>query len=363
MNVNKNGKKIGLLILVIFSLSLVLNTNNVSAGWNWVEWDGYVYNDWGYVQANVTVRLKYGSTTLDTDVTISSGYYFIRAYIDNSKRYTLKASKANWTSQQYDNLIGRPEGSGPWRYYFNLDYVVTWAVVVGIRLYANFEPEAFSDNDADAWNTQLTNETGLDFDHVTVLKNSAATRSAINTSLSLMVSGADGGDILAFIFSGKGYSNETNWSLSAYDAVEEGEDGYLFDTELATIMKDSIAERVFFFFDCCNASGMRYELAELDNSETFFLSAATYDGQPSFDHVEEEFRCWTQCFLNYAWNGEVYEGSITADFFDICGTALSGYIYYDIMEFANYDYSKQQPQRYNYYGEGFCLSKEGISPQ
>lgn len=225
----------------------------------------------------------------------------------------------------------------------------------------------FSDNDADAWNEQLTDENGVDFDHVTVLKNNAAKEKAIKDALTTMVSGADGGDILAFIFSGKGHYNqsENSWALAAHDATsgDNGEDGDLYDEELATIMGDSIAERVFFFFDCCNASGMSYELAELNNSDTFFLATATAVNQPSFQDEDAHLRCWTQCFLNYAWNGDEpngYEGSITADFNDIYIAALQGYILYAGTHVPLYDYSIQNPQKWNFYGEGFCLSKEGI---
>ncbi len=150
MNVKKNGKINVLLILVILTLSLIPITNYVSARYNWVEWDGFVYNDWGNGTAGVTVRLKYGSTTLDSDVTGSNGYYYIKEYVDNAYRYTLTASmNSNWTTQQYDNLIGRPEGSGPWRYNFDLYYVVKWAVIVGIEDYYPLGNAQFSDNDAD----------------------------------------------------------------------------------------------------------------------------------------------------------------------------------------------------------------------
>ncbi len=209
----------------------------------------------------------------------------------------------------------------------------------------------------------------MDFDHVTVLKDGAAIEKSIKSSLTTMVTGADGGDIIAFIFSGHGHYNSSisSYALAAHDATsgDDGEDGDLYDTELASIMENSIAERVFFFFDCCFAIGMKDELDDLDNANTFFLAAASDSYQSSFYDEIADLRCWTQCFLHYSWNGDSpgFEGSITADFFNVWGIAFNGYTYYDYMEVVQYDNAEQTPQLWNPYGSGFCLSKYGISPQ
>ncbi len=345
---------------------LVGSIDTTFAFFNWVEYEGYVHDDWG-TRSGVKVYLKDGSTVLDTDLTDGYGYFYIKEYVESSKHYTLKAKvlgNNNFTMDEC-TVLGRSTGE-PWPHNLTVQFVTTHALIVGIETYENYLPETYADNDADAWYQQFTDESGLDFDNVTLLKNSAATKSTINSSLSAVVSEADGGDIIAFIFSGKGYSNDTNWALAAYDAYGEGEEGYLADTELAAIMEDSLAERVFFFFDCCNASGMRYELADLDNSDTFFIAASTTDNQESeYDNTEDlELRCWTQCFLNYAWNAAApqgYGGSISEDFFNICGTAIFGYTQYDLGGIDYYDYSTQTPQRYDYYNGDFCLSKSGIT--
>lgn len=382
MNVNKNGKKIGLLILVIFSLSLVLNSNNVSAGWNWVEWDGYVYNDSGYVQANVTVRLKYGSTTLDSDVTTSSGYYFIRAYIDNSKRYTLKASKANWTSQQYDNLIGRPEGSGPWRYYFNLYYVETWAVIVGIETYsvsATWPNLVSPEKDADDWFKHLTNSSGLNFDYVKQYEDEEAgiigkaNENNIKSELNYVASNADGGDIIAFIFSGHG-DNVGTYSLCMWDADngQGGEDGFLNTTELANIFDNCKAERIFFFFDSCHSYGMRNGLDELSIKNHIFLTAAAGDAQIAYEDDDHNNGCWTYCFLEYTWQGPErqygqpigFNYYIDANIPDILVEAYTIHNLYANQNPPPYYYNPAtQPQIWNPTSKDFYLSKYMINLQ
>ncbi|MHA1223057.1 MAG: caspase family protein [Candidatus Heimdallarchaeaceae archaeon] len=367
MKLINNGNQMVLVIFVILTMSLLPYTKPTSAFYNWVEWDGYVYDDFGRAKSGVIVRLKYGSTTLDSDVTDGNGYYYIKEYADNSNRYTLKASYlSNWTTQEYTNLIGRPEAGGPWRYNFNLDYSDTWALIVGIESYEILTQEKYSDNDADEWNDHLSNSSGLDFNHITVLKNSDAVESSIKSSLENIVSNADEGDIIAFIFSGKGYYNDydDSYALAAYDALsgDNDEDGDLYDEELTSIINDSIAARVFFFFDCCYAFGMKSALEDLDNEDTFYFSVSADDIDESYYDEDADLRCWTQCFLYYSWladSPQGYDSSITTDLDDIHDTAVLGYNYY-LHQSVDYYNSTQTPKDWNPYGNGFCLSAEGL---
>ncbi|MCE7738887.1 MAG: hypothetical protein KAU62_15590 [Candidatus Heimdallarchaeota archaeon] len=122
MKVNKNVKTIGLLILVIFSLSSVLNTNNVSAFWNWVEWNGTITYEEGNL-SGATVKLKKGSITLDTYITEGDGYYGFREYVSTTDYLTLHVSKTDYTSESV-HVLARDIGE-PWIYDFTLYYVVT----------------------------------------------------------------------------------------------------------------------------------------------------------------------------------------------------------------------------------------------
>ncbi|MCG3257496.1 MAG: hypothetical protein KAU62_15445 [Candidatus Heimdallarchaeota archaeon] len=70
-------------------------------------------------------------------------------------------------------------------------------------------------------------------------------------------------------------------------------------------------------------------------------------------------------FLHYSWNGNPsehgYAGSITADFDYIFIDAWWWYNHY--VGSVNYYNANQTPTRWNDYGNGFCLSIEGITPQ
>jgi len=361
MKIRKNGKIIGLLIIVLFSLSLTLNTNKVSAFYNWIEWEGYVIDEGNTPISGATVRLKKGSITLDTDITAGNGYYFIREYVDTTDYLKLHVSKTDYTSTSI-HVLARDIGE-PWRYDFTINYVETWAVIVGIRDYQYLYDLDFCDNDADDWNSHLNNPSGLDFDHVSLYKNTAAYESVIKSALTSMVTDADGGDIIAFIFSGHGHDDDggSDYSLSMWDSGEGlyyEEDGDLYDTELAAILENSIAARIFLFFDSCYSYGMKYELDNMDNSDTVFLAAAADDDETAYEDWDNDNGCWTQCFLNYAWK-YYYSGSTTLSFNTIFNKAVWAYNYIYLGS-VNYYNDNQNPVKWNNYGSSFCLSKEGL---
>ncbi|MHA1465673.1 MAG: caspase family protein, partial [Candidatus Heimdallarchaeaceae archaeon] len=283
MKIKKNGKIIGLLIIVLFSLSLTLKTNNVSAFYNWVEWEGVVTGDWGNLLNGATVKLKRGSTTLETTITEDGGKYEIREYVDTTDYLTLHVSKADYTSTSI-HVLSRDMGE-PWPHDFTIYYVVTYAVIVGLNTYDDnsFNNLLYCENDADDWNVHLSNSSGLDFDYIkqyedsTTDHNGQATEKRVTDALSDVVADADGGDIIAFIFSGHGDDGSGDeYSLCMWDAEngQEGKDGYLNHTELADIFDGCEAERIFFFFDCCHSYGMKNALAEHTISDNYFIAAA-----------------------------------------------------------------------------------------
>lgn len=374
MKIKKNGKIIALLIIVLFSLSLTLNTNNVSAFYNWVEWKGTITNEWGssHKVSGATVKLKRGSTTLDTDITEGDGKYFIREYVDTTDYLTLHVSKANYTSTSI-HVLARDIGE-PWVYDFTINYVETYAVIVGLNTYDDdsFDNLLYCENDVDDWNVHLSNSTGLDFDYIKQYEDSTsdhdgqATEKRVTDALSDVVADADGGDIIAFIFSGHGDDGSGDeYSLCMWDAEngQYGKDGYLNHTELADIFDGCKVERIFLFFDCCHSYGMKTALAEHTISDNYFIAAAADTSQHAYEDHTKYNGCWTYCFLEYAWQ-TVKHSSINTSFDDIFN---EGYLRYRYL--STYptpipdDYNANTyPKKTNGYGEDFCLSKYGINP-
>jgi len=374
MKIKKNRKIIGLVILTTFSLSLVPNMNNVSAFYNWVEWEGTVTNEWGnnYPVSGATVRLKRGSTTLDTDITDGNGYYFIREYVDTIDYLTLHVSKTNYTSTSI-HVLARDIGE-PWEYDFTINYVKTYAVIVGLNTYDDnsFDNLLYCENDADDWNDHLSNSTGLNFDNIEQYEDSTsdhdgqATEKTVTDALSDVVADTDGGDIIAFIFSGHGDDGSGDeYSLCMWDAEngQNGEDGYLNHTELADIFDGCKAERIFFFFDSCHSYGMKNALENHIISDNYLIAAAANEAETAYEDHTNENGCWTHCFLEYAWYID-NNYSINTSFDDIF---YDGYVRYRYLSIYPTpipdDYNDNTyPKKTNGYGEDFCLSKYGITP-
>ena len=365
MKIKKTGKIIALLIIVLFSLSLTLKTNNVSAFYNWVEWEGTVTDDWGNTVSGATVKLKRGSTTLETTITDGYGEYEIREYVDTQDYLTLHVSKADHSTESV-HVLSRDMGD-PWPHDFTIYYVEKWAVIVGIDIYVNTSDLDFCENDAEVWHDELTSSNGFDFDHVSMYQDSGsgcngrAEEKIVKGALIDMVNGADAGDIIVFIFAGHGKEvSESSHVLAMwdYDDGRDGEDGYLYDTELMDILDDSIAERVFLFFDCCYGSKFEADIDALSNEDQFFLSGADQQDDVWVDDINEH-GCWTQCFLNEAW-ADVYSISITMGFDEIHDIGIECYDDHEEYNHEHYD-ANQHPTGVNFYGIHFCLSKAGIT--
>ncbi len=344
---------------------LVVNIDSSFAIYNWVEYEGYVYDDDGGKLQGATVWLYIEDTTtdVDSDITDSNGYYYIKEYVDATDRFDLTAEvNDNWTDYTYDSVLGRAEAE-PWRYDFNLYFVETYALIVGINVYEELDELDYCVNDANAWYNHLTDSSGLDFDDVVKKTNSQAEESEIKDELTTMVSKADQGDIIAFIFSGHGWDDDdgSNYSLSMYDSDSgnNGEDGELYDDELAEILQDSEAERIFLFFDSCHSYGMKEDLDDMTNADTVFLAAAADESETAYEDTTNYLSCWTECFLEYSWKF-FYSSSITTSFNLIYNKAVWAYDSVYLSQSIDHYNDNQNPQKWNDYGSSFCLSYEGI---
>ncbi len=344
---------------------LVVNINSTYAIWNWVEWEGIITDEYSNTITGALVELKSGSTVLKSDTTDSNGYYYIKKYVSTTDYLTLKVSKDNHTIES-QHVLARSLGE-PWEYDLTLYYVEKIAVVVGIEDYSNTSDLFFCENDAEDWYDELTSSSSFDFHHVEMYQDSTedydgrASESAVKDALTDMVSSANEGDILAFIFAGHGKEfNATSHALEMWDAYggSQGEDGFLYDTELTAIFDDSLAERVFLFFDCCFGSQFYYDINSMSNKDQFFLSGADQQDDVYVDE-DNENGCWTQCFLNEAWIDE-YNRSTTTEFDYIVDEGVDCYDDHEGDLDKLYDIN-QHPTGINFKGTVFCLSKYGIT--
>ncbi len=191
------------------------------------------------------------------------------------------------------------------------DGVVTkWAVIVGISDYEAISDLSYCDEDATDWYNYMTNVMG--YDNIRVLGDThssnypayydLATEYNVKAALNWMVSGADADDQIAFITSGHGSGDGSGSSyLCMWDSNsgENGEDGNLYDTELASIIGNAVASQIFIFIDHCYSGGLIPEIAALSNSANIYMTTTCTDNGYGYDDSTHQNGAWTYQFLEY----------------------------------------------------------------
>ena len=183
-----------------------------------------------------------------------------------------------------------------------------FAVIVGISDYKAIGDLNYCDEDANDWYSYLE---AMGYDEIIVLGDDTnsylkhdgiATEYNVKLALLDLVSKAGPKDTIAFISSGHGSGDSRGSSLLCMwdiTAGEEGEDGYFWDTEVATILELAVADQIFIFLDHCFAGGFGEEFMSMPNSEhVYFASTCDIMGM-GWDVGEYQNGMWTYFFLEY----------------------------------------------------------------
>ncbi len=183
-----------------------------------------------------------------------------------------------------------------------------WAIIVGVSDYKAINDLRFCDDDANDWFLYFTN---LGYEHITVLGDHSnyylqydglATEYNLKQTLLNVVSQAGANDMISFVTSGHGSGDHQGTSLLCmWDCAsgENGEDGLLFDYELASIISLAVSQEIFIFIDHCFAGGFGPDLLSLENGNNIYLAAACTDKGMGWDAYAYENGLWTYFFLEY----------------------------------------------------------------
>ena len=183
-----------------------------------------------------------------------------------------------------------------------------WAVIVGISDYKAINDLRFCDDDANDWYLHFSN---LGYEHIFVLGdnssnylqyNGLATEYNLKQTLLSVLSQAGENDIVSFVTSGHGSGDHKGTSLLCmwdYASGENGEDGRLYDYELAPIIATAVSNSIFIFIDHCFAGGFGPDLLALPNGQSIYLAAACTDKGMGWDAYDYENGLWTYFFLEY----------------------------------------------------------------
>ncbi|NHJ86068.1 MAG: hypothetical protein FK734_11445, partial [Asgard group archaeon] len=216
--------------------------------------------------------------------------------------------------------------------------VTTYAVIVGISDYKAISDLSYCDEDATDWYNHLTGSQ-MDFDYVWVYGDGHtsnypqwdgyANEYNVKQALTNMINLADDNDIIAFITSGHGAGTGTGSSyLCMWDCSsgENGQDGNLYDTELAAILDDAVADKIFVFIDHCYSGGFGPDLMAMGNSAHVYLTTTCTEDGYGYDDPTHQNGAWTYYFLEYGWINH-YGGSASTSMETIFDYAHAAYPY------------------------------------
>ncbi|MEA2070306.1 MAG: Ig-like domain-containing protein [Asgard group archaeon] len=228
-----------------------------------------------------------------------------------------------------DNSGGSTGGDG---------IVNRWAVIVGISDYKDISDLSYCDEDASDWYWQLDGNSysielygdGHTSDYP--IHTGYATESNVKNAITTMINNADEDDIIVFASSGHGGGQTTGppSSRSQYlcmwdcSAGENGEDGYLYDTELANLFASAVSQ-TFIFLDHCYAGGMN-EVMENSNSDLIYMTTTCTDNGYGYDDPDSQNGLWTHYFLEVSWQN-YYGGSFSVSMETVFAYAHDQYPY------------------------------------
>ncbi len=172
-----------------------------------------------------------------------------------------------------------------------------YVVIVGISDYKDISDLQYCDDDARDWRDYFQ---GLGYEHITTLIDNQASKASVINSLTNMVNSADSNDVIAFVSSGHGGKDRSNNAyLCMWDSDLYVWDNDLKDTELADILDDAVADRIFVFLDHCSAGGFGNDLMGMPNKVHVYLTTTCGLKGYGYDDPTHNNGMWTWYFEDY----------------------------------------------------------------
>ncbi|MFX0107812.1 MAG: caspase family protein [Candidatus Hodarchaeota archaeon] len=183
-----------------------------------------------------------------------------------------------------------------------------WAIIIGISDYKAIGDLRFCDEDANDWYNYLSS---IGYEHIIVLGDHTsdylqydglATEWNVKQTLLDVVTSAGERDTIALLSSGHGSGDSHGTSLLCMWDLgmgENGEDGRLWDYELAPILELAVAANIFVFLDHCLSGGFGDDLLAMSNAENVYLTTTCDEHGMGWDEPLYNNGLWTYFFLEY----------------------------------------------------------------
>jgi hypothetical protein len=153
-----------------------------------------------------------------------------------------------------------------------------WAVIVGISTYLYIDDLNHADDDATALYQKLSPILGSD--HISLLTNSNAGKTAIQNSIqNWLAPREDSDDVVLFYFSGHGGQDSGNYVICPYNSLTYSWSNDIFDYELSNWLSVLDSNNVVVTLDTCDSGGFITDLSA--TSQVIMASSAA--SESSYD--------------------------------------------------------------------------------
>jgi hypothetical protein len=297
-------------------------TDGVAANGNMDSTDGadMWYIDIAANAQSMYVVLTCGTSDFDTygkaGAQPTTSVYDWRGYTSGGEENTVTSPAAG----RYYIMVDYYSGSGAYQLTATVTYGTTppppppptgskFAVLVGISNYKSINDLSFCDEDVTDFFHYLTTVCGYSAANIRILGDGSssypqtawgkATEANYKACLTWLAGVA--ADEITFMTSGHGSGDGSGESyLCAWDCSsgESGEDGNFYDHEIAAILQNAVAAKIFIFIDHCYSGGLGPEIMAMGNKAKVWMTTTCTANGYGYDEPTSSNGAWTNQFVH-----------------------------------------------------------------
>jgi len=296
-------------------------TTGVAANGNMDSTDGadMWYIDIAANAQSMYVVLTCGTSDYDTygkaGAQPTTSVYDWRGYTSGGEENTVTSPAVG----RYYIMVDYYSGSGAYQLTATVTYGTTpppppptgnkYAVLVGISNYKSINDLSFCDEDVTDFFNYLTTVCGYSAANIRILGDGSssypqtawgkATEANYKACLTWLAGLA--ADEITFMTSGHGSGDGAGESyLCAWDCSsgESGEDGSFYDHEIAAILQNAVATKIFIFIDHCYSGGLGPEIMAMGNKAKVWMTTTCTANGYGYDEPTSSNGAWTNQFIH-----------------------------------------------------------------
>jgi hypothetical protein len=184
-----------------------------------------------------------------------------------------------------------------------------YALLVGISNYKSINDLSFCDEDVTDFYNYLTTVCGYGTGNIRILGDGSSSYPATpygkateaNYKACLTWLAGLNADEITFMTSGHGSGDGSGESyLCAWDCSsgESGEDGNFYDHEIAAILQNALAPKIFVFIDHCYSGGLGPEIMAMGNKANVWMTTTCTANGYGYDEPGSSNGAWTNQFIH-----------------------------------------------------------------